>query len=158
MTDTPFNSITRHRNKTDPPRQLPILVSMLGVAEWIDTRSPEWSNLPSPRIPGSACDPGKMKVGYFGNEFPHDDLKDLLRGLHVHTKDLRYTTLARFIREATLAIRDEVRLLPTILRVLVPPFETIFNLADHGALRNGPLAGAIDGVLLCAVQLAAFIG
>jgi monodictyphenone polyketide synthase len=66
--------------------------------------------------------------------------------------------LARFIHEATLAIRDEVCLLPSTLRILVPSFETIFGLADHVALRNGPLGGAVGGALLCAVQLASLIG
>ena len=99
-----------------------------------------------------------MRLGYFSNEFPHDDLKDLLRHLHVHGKDIRYPTLARFIHEATLAIQEEVRLLPATLRMLVPSFETVFNLADHSALRNGSLGGAVDGMLLCAVQLAALIG
>ena len=99
-----------------------------------------------------------MRLGYFSNEFPHDDLKDLLRHLHVHGKDIRYSTLARFIHQATLAIQEEVRLLPATLRILVPSFETVFNLADHSALRNGPLGGAVDGMLLCAVQLAALIG
>lgn len=131
---------------------------MSSVGEWIDSRGPEPSNLTSPWSALSTCELSKMKVGYFSNEFPHDDLKDLLRRLHVHSKDLRYTILARFIREATLAIRDEIRLLPAHLRALVPPIETIFNFADHAALRNGPLGGAIDGVLLCAVQLATLIG
>ncbi|ESZ98980.1 putative polyketide synthase [Sclerotinia borealis F-4128] len=99
-----------------------------------------------------------MKVGYFSNEFPHDDLRDLVRRLRVHSKDLRHTTLARFINEATLAVREEVRLLPTFLRTLVKPFETVFNFADQTALRDGPLGGAIDGVLLCAVQIATLIG
>ena len=99
-----------------------------------------------------------MKLGYFSNEFPHDDLADLVRRLHVYSKDRKYPTLARFIREATLAIREEVRLLPSPLRALVPPFETIFNFANHPALRKGPLGGSVDGTLLCAVQLATFIG
>lgn len=99
-----------------------------------------------------------MKVGYFSNEFPHDDLRDLIRRLRVHSKDLRHTTLARFIDEATLAIREEVRLLPASLRKLVQPFETVFNFVDQTTLRSGPLGGAIDGVLLCAVQIATLIG
>ena len=99
-----------------------------------------------------------MRLAYFSNEFPRDDLKDLFRHLHVHSKDTRYPTLARFINEATLAIHEEVRLLPVTLKTLVPPFETIFNLADHSALRNGPLGGAVEGMLLCVVQLAAIIG
>ncbi|KAF2111953.1 putative polyketide synthase [Lophiotrema nucula] len=100
----------------------------------------------------------KIRVGYFSNEFPHDDLKDLLRRLHVHSKDKRHPTLAKFIHEATSVIREEVRFLPSTLRALVSPFETIFNLADQDGLRGGPLGGAVDGVLLCAVQLATLIG
>ena len=99
-----------------------------------------------------------MRVGYFSNEFPHDDLKELFRHLHVHSKDIRYPTLARFIHQATLAIREEVRLLPASLRLLVPSFESVFNLVDHSALRNGPLGGAVDGMLLCAIQIATLIG
>ena len=99
-----------------------------------------------------------MRLVYFSNEFPRDDLKDLFRHLHVHSKDTRYPTLARFINQATLAIHEEVRLLPVTLKTLVPPFETIFSLADHSALRNGPLGGAVEGMLLCVVQLAAIIG
>ena len=100
----------------------------------------------------------KMKVAYFSNEFPHDDLQDLLRRVHNHSKDRRHPILANFINEATLAVRDEVRQLPTALKKLVPPFETILNFAEFAELRKGPLGGAIDGVLLCAVELGAFIG
>ncbi|TVY39235.1 Atrochrysone carboxylic acid synthase [Lachnellula occidentalis] len=126
--------------------------------EWIGSRNTEQSYLTTPSISDSSLERGKMRLCYFSNEFPHDDLKDLLRRLHIHSKDTRYTILAKFIREATLALREEVRLLPTTLRALVPPFETVFNLVDHAALRNGPLGGAIDGMLLCAVQLAILIG
>ena len=100
----------------------------------------------------------KMKLAYFSNEFPHDDLQDLLRGLHVHSKDRRHTILAKFIDEATLAIREEVRGLPTALKALIPPFETIFNFANHSKLRNGPLCGSIDNILLCTLELGIFIG
>ncbi|KAB8304586.1 hypothetical protein EYC80_003965 [Monilinia laxa] len=113
---------------------------------------------PSDSTSASLVEPSKMKVGYFSNEFPHDDLRDLIRRLRVHSKDLRHTTLARFIDQATLAIREEVRLLPASLRKLVQPFETVFNFVDQTTLRSGPLGGAIDGVLLCAVQIATLIG
>ncbi|KAI2613400.1 putative polyketide synthase [Hypoxylon sp. NC1633] len=106
----------------------------------------------------SFVEPSRLNVGYFSNEFPPDDLKTLLRRLHVHSKDRRHSTLANFIAEATSALHDEVRELPAATRALVPPFETVFNLADHHTLRNGPLGGAIDGVLLCALQLATLIG
>lgn len=100
----------------------------------------------------------RLKLGYFSNEFPHDDLKTLLRRLLAHSKDKRYTTLARFIHEATLAVRDEVRQLPAALRALVPHIDSVFDLADDAKLRSGPLGGSIDGLLLCALQLATLIG
>ncbi|KAI1877586.1 hypothetical protein JX265_003594 [Neoarthrinium moseri] len=106
----------------------------------------------------SIVDVNKMKIGYFSNEFPHDDLKTLCRRLYKHSKDKRYTLLARFIHEATLAVRDEIRQLPAQLRGLVKPFETAFDLADDTVLRSGALGGSIDGVLLCVVQLSIFIG
>ena len=99
-----------------------------------------------------------MKLVYFSNEFPNGDLQEVLRRLHVHSRDRRHTVLARFIDEATSAIREEVRRLPTALRVLVPPFETVFNFAEDNELRKGPLCGSIEGVLLCAVELGTFIG
>ncbi|KAL7783877.1 polyketide synthase-like protein [Trichoderma ceciliae] len=100
----------------------------------------------------------RFKLGYFSNEFPHDDLKTLLRRLFAHSKDKHHPTLARFIHEATLAVRDEVRQLPASLRALVPHIESVFDLADDATLRSGPLGGSIDGLLLCALQLATFIG
>ena len=101
----------------------------------------------------------KMKVAYFSNELPHDDLQELLRRLHIHSKDRRHPILATFIDEASLAIREEVRQLPAALKALIPPFQTILNFAYHPELRRGPpLCGAIDGVLLCTVELATFIG
>lgn len=112
----------------------------------------------TPSTVESLVDPGTMKLGYFSNEFPHDDLKDLFRRLHNHSRDKQHPSLARFIYEATLALREEIRLLPATLRNLVPPFETVFDLAEFSELRNGPLGGAVDGLLLCAVQLATFIG
>ena len=101
---------------------------------------------------------GKMKLGYFSNEFPHDDLQGLFRRLYGHSKDRGHPLLARFIQESTLAVRDEVRLLPAPLAALFPSFETVFNLADHAELRSGRLGGSVDGLLICVVQLAAFIG
>ncbi|KAH6640304.1 putative polyketide synthase [Chaetomium tenue] len=99
----------------------------------------------------------KMNIVYFNNE-SRDDLKDLFRRLHRHSKDRRHPVLSRFLHEATLAIRDEVRLLPIELKGLVPAFESIFNLVDDADLRKGPLGDAIKEMLLCTVQLAAFIG
>ena len=100
----------------------------------------------------------KMKLVYFSNEFPHDDLPNLLRQIHRHSKDRRHPILAHFLDEATLAIREEVRNLPTTLKTLIPPFETILNFSDFTELRRGQLCGSIDGILLCIVELGTLIG
>jgi monodictyphenone polyketide synthase len=112
----------------------------------------------TPSSAESFVEPGSRKFGYFGNEFPHDDLKDVFRRLWNHSKDRRHRLLAAFIDEATAAVRQEVALLPPPLKALVPAFETVFSLAEHTALRTGPLGGSVDGMLLCAVQIATFIG
>lgn len=106
----------------------------------------------------SEGEPRKMKLIHFSNEFPHDDLQGLFRRLHNHSKDRRHPILTKFIDEATLAIRDEVRRLPAELKELIPPFETILNFADQSELRKGPLCGSVDGLLLCVVELATYIG
>ena len=100
----------------------------------------------------------KMKLVYFSNEFPNDDLQDILRRLHNHSKDRRHAVLAEFLSEATAAIRDEVRQLPKQLRDQIPYFDSILNFGDHPELRKGPLSGSVDGILLCVVELASFIG
>ncbi|MCJ1400472.1 Atrochrysone carboxylic acid synthase Agnpks1 [Xylographa trunciseda] len=102
--------------------------------------------------------PAKLKLIYFSNEFPHDDLQSLLHELHKHSRDRRHPVLARFLEEATLVIREEIRQLPIALRALIPPFETILNFSGFTDLRKGQLCGAIDGILLCTVELATIIG
>ena len=99
-----------------------------------------------------------MDVVYFSNEFPKEDLQDLFRRLHNHSKDKRRPILARFINEATWAVKDEARRLPTELKKLIPPFEDVLSWAENTELREGLICGAIDGVLLIVVQLATYIG
>ena len=103
-------------------------------------------------------DVNKMEVIYFSNEFPRDDLQDLFRRLHNHSKDSHHPLLAQFISETTWAIKDEIRKLPTEMRQLIPPFETIFSWAENTELREGLICGAVEGVLLIVVQLATYIG
>ncbi|KAJ5297817.1 hypothetical protein N7508_008066 [Penicillium antarcticum] len=99
-----------------------------------------------------------MTVCYFGNEFPNGGTKDVFRQLHNHSKNRHHLLLANFIEAATLVIREEVRSLPTKLRTLFPPFETVFGLADSDDLRSGPLGDCVNGMLICVVQLATLIG
>jgi monodictyphenone polyketide synthase len=99
-----------------------------------------------------------MKILYFSNEFPKEDLQHLFRCLHNHSKDRGHVLLAQFIREATLAVRDEIRNLSTDLKQSIPPFDNILSWAENAELREGQLCGAIDGVLLIVAQLAMYIG
>ncbi|KUJ11670.1 putative polyketide synthase [Mollisia scopiformis] len=100
----------------------------------------------------------KMELVYFSNEFPREDLQDLFRRLNNHSKDRHHPVLARFISEVTWAVKDEIRRLPTELKQLFSPFDTVFSWADDTKLRDGLLCGAVDGVLLIVVQLATYIG
>lgn len=100
----------------------------------------------------------KMEIVYFSNDFPKDDLVDVFRRLHNHSKDKHFPVLAQFIREATWAIKDEVRQLPTELKQLIPPFNTLLAWAENSQLREGLICGAVDGVLLVVAQLATYIG
>ncbi|KAL2808476.1 hypothetical protein BJX63DRAFT_439379 [Aspergillus granulosus] len=100
----------------------------------------------------------RLKLVYFSNEFPRDDLQGVFRRLHTHSKDSSHRILADFISKATWAIKDEVRQLQMELKDLIPPFETLFSWAENTELREGLICGAVDGVLLLVVQLATYIG
>ncbi|KAK8091576.1 hypothetical protein PG997_001937 [Apiospora hydei] len=98
-----------------------------------------------------------MKLLYFSNEFPHDDLASLARRLQVLSKQRRHPHLARFLDEATEAIRTEARQLSAGLRETVPPFQSILDFVDCTELRKGALGASVDGVILVAVQLGTLI-
>ncbi|KAF2429264.1 putative polyketide synthase [Tothia fuscella] len=106
----------------------------------------------------SDSDSRKMELVYFSNEFPKEDLQGLFRLLHNHSKDRKHPILAQLITEATLAIKDEVRQLPTDIKQLIPPFETLWSWAEETELREGLICGSVDGVLLILAQLATYIG
>ncbi|KAI1098430.1 putative polyketide synthase [Jackrogersella minutella] len=99
----------------------------------------------------------KKKLVFFSNEFPNDDLKDLFRRLHQHTKDKRFRSLSIFIEECTATLKDEASKLPRHLQDLIPRFETILSLAD-GDYRKGPLGAAMESVFLCVLQVGTIIG
>lgn len=98
-----------------------------------------------------------MEVAYFSNEFPKEDLRATLRHLSVLSRDRSYPLLARFIQEATRAVKQEIARLPSKLQRLFGPFETLYSWADDSELREGVLCGAVDGVLLIVVQLSAYL-
>lgn len=120
----------------------------------------EYSSITTSNLDGfNEVDSDTMKLIYFSNEFPHDDLHKLSRLLLQHSKDRRHPILAGFLDEATLAIKDEVRQLPATLRAQIPPFESILNFVDFADLRRqGSLCESINGMLLCTVELGTFVG
>lgn len=97
------------------------------------------------------------KLVFFGNEFPTDDLKSLVRGLFLHSKDRRFRQLATFLEESTQVLRKEVAKLPASLKKLVPHFDTILPLIDVD-FRQGPLGAAMESALLVVLELGMFIG
>ncbi|KAI1380222.1 putative polyketide synthase [Hypoxylon crocopeplum] len=99
----------------------------------------------------------KKKLVFFSNEFPNDDLKDLFQRLHRHSKDRRFRSLAIFIEECTVTLKEEASKLPRQLQDLIPTFETVLSLAD-GDYRKGPLGAAMESVFLCVLQLGMIIG
>lgn len=110
------------------------------------------------RSASSEDSPFKMQLVYFSNELPYDDLQSLFRQILQHSKERDHPHLALFLQEATLALRDEVRQLSTELKSSIPPFESVLNFAEFTDLRQGPLGGSVDGILLCTVEIAALIG
>ncbi|KAK9425979.1 putative Non-reducing polyketide synthase 8 [Seiridium unicorne] len=113
-----------------------------------------------PSTPSTSESPdnfSNMKLLYFSNEFPHDDLAGLARNLTILSKQRRHAHLARFLDNATGAVRGEVRLLPSSLRTEVPPFDSVFDFIEHTNLQKGELGASVDGVLLIVVQLGTLI-
>ncbi|KAK1919829.1 Non-reducing polyketide synthase PKS8-1 [Pyrenophora teres f. teres] len=98
-----------------------------------------------------------MNAIYFSNEFPKEDLKDVFRQLHKESKSSIHHLLARFMSEATRAVKKEIEQLPSSLKQIIPPFETLSAWAEQKELREGELCGAIDGVLLVLLQISVYI-
>lgn len=103
-------------------------------------------------------DNAHAKLVFFGNEFPSDDLKDLFRRLLQHSKDRRFRLLASFLDESIFVLKDEVSKLPQPLKDLVPHFDSILTLAEHGDFRQGALGAAMESALLTVLELCMFIG
>lgn len=66
--------------------------------------------------------------------------------------------LARFLSESTQAVRNEIALLSSETKALIPPFNTLLDWGQSEDLRQGPLCGAIEGVLLVLAHIGAYIG
>ncbi|KAG6078310.1 hypothetical protein E4U33_000754, partial [Claviceps sp. LM78 group G4] len=82
-----------------------------------------------------------LRVVFFGNELPNDDLQIHFRRLHTRSKDRNHPLLARFIDEATLVLKEEISALSTDLSRLIPTFETVLQWSEdaNASLREGLL-------------------
>lgn len=98
------------------------------------------------------------KLVWFGNEFPSEDLKVLFRRLHQHTKDRRFPFLSSFIDNCTAVVKQEAARLPQDKQNLIPYFETVLTLAEHGDFRQGPLGAAMESVFLCILEVGMLLG
>lgn len=99
----------------------------------------------------------RAQTVWFGNEFPSDDLKDLFRRLHQHSKDRRFRLLSVFLDESTAILKEEVANLPQQLQELVPHFDTACTLAEVD-FRQGALGAAMESALLTILELGMLIG
>ncbi|KAH6884202.1 beta-ketoacyl synthase domain-containing protein [Thelonectria olida] len=108
---------------------------------------------------GSVVDDFAVKVIYCGNEFPSDDLHALFASLQRHGRDANFPFLSSFLSQCVDMLRREIALLPHSISETLPPFQNLLALATHFiANRRGALSGALDGALLCAVQVGMLIG
>jgi hypothetical protein len=99
-----------------------------------------------------------MKTIHFNYDFPEGQAGDIFLRFRVFAKTNQHILLRQFLREATLVIRDEVRLLAADQRKIFPPFNTVLDLASLESMRKGPLGGAVELILLVVVELGLFIG
>ncbi|KAB8261298.1 hypothetical protein BDV32DRAFT_148564 [Aspergillus pseudonomiae] len=99
-----------------------------------------------------------MQIFYFSNKFPPDDLSDLFRRLRLHSKCPNHVILARVLEEVTDVVREEITGLPAELRSLLPPFQSILDLAESFNWHQGPLSGTFECVFLVLVPICLFVG
>ncbi|KAB5566229.1 hypothetical protein GE09DRAFT_730960 [Coniochaeta sp. 2T2.1] len=98
-------------------------------------------------------------VIFCGNEFPSDDLQSVFGCLQRHSRDKKFPFLNVFLTECVEMVKREVALFPQELRETLPPFQNVVALATYFAgNRHAPLAGALDGSLLCMLQVGMLIG
>jgi asperthecin polyketide synthase len=98
------------------------------------------------------------RLVYFGNEFPNDDLSDIFRKLHQHSKDRRFRLLSAFLDEVILVLQQEFAKLPHHVRSQVPHFDNIVTLSEMGFLRELGLGAAMESAFLLTLQVGLFIG
>ncbi|KAF7159500.1 hypothetical protein CNMCM5623_004838 [Aspergillus felis] len=99
-----------------------------------------------------------MRLFFFSNKFPTDDLPELFRLLRLRSQSPGHVVLRRVLEETTRVVREEIHRLPPELKSLIPPFQSILDLAENYNWHKGPLCGVFECVFLCLVQLGLFIG
>lgn len=99
-----------------------------------------------------------FNIFYFPTGLPPDDLQDLFRQIRSQSKSKDHTILRQFLDNSTCILRDEIRQLPESFKHLLPPLGNAVDLVDLPNWQRGPLAGTVEGVLMCLLHLSSFIG
>lgn len=96
---------------------------------------------------------------FCSNELPKDGIETKLAAIHRRAKDRKFHFLSRFLSECTEVLKAEVAELHPSSRVLLPQFHNVLGLAGNlDDYRDGPLGGALEGALLCVLQIGMIIG
>ncbi|KAF4553280.1 Atrochrysone carboxylic acid synthase-like protein [Elsinoe fawcettii] len=107
--------------------------------------------------PTPAEDAHKMRLLYFTNDISEDDLLASIRRIVVQSRTQKHAVLAAFLREATLAIKQEIKQLPADLRATIPPFDSVTQFVQYPLLMSGPLRGSIEGVRLALAEIGLYL-
>nr|WHN38864.1 polyketide synthase 3 [Elsinoe perseae] len=99
----------------------------------------------------------RMKLLYFTNDIMEDDLLASIRRIVIQSKTQDHAVLASFLREATVALKEEVQLLPADVRTIVPAFDSVAQLVQYPQLMSGPLRGSIEGVRLALAEIGMYL-
>lgn len=95
---------------------------------------------------------------YFPSGFPKDDLQELFRLIRRQSKTKEHAILRDFLEHATCTLNEEVRRLPGSLRSVLPPLGNALDLVELSISQQGPLVGAVEGVLSCLLYIGSLIG
>jgi hypothetical protein len=95
----------------------------------------------------------------FSHTFPHDRLSDLFGSLQRWSRESRLPLLATFLKEGTFGLKEEILALPRHMQDAFPPPQSIMDWVENlEDLQKSPAGGALEGALLCVLELGMLIG
>ncbi|CAG7947122.1 unnamed protein product [Penicillium nalgiovense] len=95
----------------------------------------------------------------FSHTFPHDRLSDLFESLQRWSRERRLPLLATFLKECTFGLKEEILSMPRQMQDAFPPPQSIMAWVENlEELQKSPAGGALEGALLCVLELGMLIG